>query len=141
MKKIILFITLFSLCLSQSTYKRNTITIYYIDKEILTPYKLTEQYFDQYYLKKSDSICISDKIVIDSFLSKINKLEYESNDNYFPDVRQKIIIRILNDDDIIIYSDGGTSMQKDGRVINYDSTFQFLIDKTIKDYLMKKEPR
>lgn len=122
---------------SQIFIKRDSLTIYFINKEILTPYKLTDYYFDKYYLENSDSITIIDRDIINIFESRIENINYLGHD-CFPDVRQKIVIRQENNEDIIIYSDGGAAMQKNGKSLVYDSTFQTLIDVTIKEYSSQK---
>lgn len=127
---IMLFITQ-AACTSQSVNDEPFITIYYVDYEIITPFKITSEYYNNVFIKETDSIKITDTKVVDFFIQSIKELKI-SETTTTPDVRQKIIINNLRvSEEIVLYSDGEFAMMRNDKVVIFDPKLQMLINEII----------
>lgn len=126
-------------CTSQTIIKEAGIKIYYVDYNMMTPYKITCKYFDDFFIKESDSIIISDKELTNKFTQFMSKLEYLEN-GPFPDIRQKIIIRDTNElEEMVLYSDGQSSMMMNDKPILFNDSLQILINELIIKQIKKNK--
>lgn len=118
-------------CSSQSLKREASVTIYYVDYEIMTPFKVTDKYFNEVFIKESDSIRITDNKIVNLFIQSINELPI-SETTSTPDVRQKIIINNLKDsEETVLYSDGEFAMMRNDKVVIFDPKLQILINEII----------
>lgn len=121
-----------SCCFSQYRNNEASVTIYYVDYEIMTPFKITNQYFNEVFIKESDSILITDNKVVNLFIQSINELEVSESASA-PDVRQKVIINNHNEfKEIVLYSDGEFAMMRDDEVVLFSPDLQKMINEIIK---------
>lgn len=126
---IMLFVT--QACTSQSVNDDPFITIYYVDYEIMTPFKITSEYYNNVFIKETDSIKITDTKVVDLFIQSIQELKI-SETTTTPDVRQKIIINNLKDsEETVLYSDGEFAMMRNDKGVIFDHKLQMLINEII----------
>lgn len=119
-------------CKSQNNIVKS-ISIYYVDYEILTTFLIKETYFEKAFNDdiKYFKIQDSSKIVI---LTKLIKKLTVQNNIQPTDVRQKVKIIMNDNTKINISLDGESSITKDGIVMKFNKKLQDLINEEIKKH-------
>ncbi len=128
---ILLFIVMGQFCKPQLIKDKTLVTIYFVDYEMMTPFKITSKYFEEFFIKEADSILITDKTAVTDFIQRIRSLEI-SEDAPSPDIRQKIIIKDENGfEKVILYSDGEYAMLRNDSAVIFNQDLQNLINNII----------